>query len=82
MKSMLAKHAPQSSPWAPTRARQDMQTGGKMRSAAALRIYLASGCRAGRAATSSTNSASPIAMGPMIERPCPGREDGVRRGAS
>jgi hypothetical protein len=57
MKSMLAKHAPQSSPWAPTRARQDMQTGGKMRSAAALRINLASGCRAGRAATSSTNSA-------------------------
>lgn len=33
MNSMLAKQAPQSSPWLPMRVRQAMQTGGKSRSA-------------------------------------------------
>ena len=33
MKSILAKQAPQRSPWLKTRARQEMQTGGKTRSA-------------------------------------------------
>jgi hypothetical protein len=39
MKSILAKHAPQSSPWAPTRALQEMQTGGRMRSANAAKCH-------------------------------------------
>ena len=38
MKSMLAKQAPQRSPWLPMRLRQAMQTGGKRRSARRLRI--------------------------------------------
>jgi hypothetical protein len=34
MKSILAQQLPQSSPWAPTRLRQEIQTGGSRRSAA------------------------------------------------
>jgi len=33
MKSIRAKHAPQSSPWLKIRRRQEMQTGGRRRSA-------------------------------------------------
>jgi|GEM_PF-818322 hypothetical protein len=33
MKSILAKHEPHRRPWLPMRARQEMQTGGKSRSA-------------------------------------------------
>jgi hypothetical protein len=33
MKSILAKQAPHKSPWLPMRVRQEMQTGGKSRSA-------------------------------------------------
>ena len=36
MKSILAQQSPQSSPWAPARLRQEMQTGGSRRSAARL----------------------------------------------
>ena len=36
MKSILVQQSPHSSPWAPTRLRQAMQTGGSRRSASAM----------------------------------------------
>jgi hypothetical protein len=81
MKSMLAKHAPQSSPCAPTRARQEMQTGGSSRSAAAEKIDVtdarprrASGC----VSSASADPASSIVMGVMIGRQRACRNIGMR----
>jgi hypothetical protein len=76
MKSILGQQSPQSSPWAPARLRQEMQTGGSgelsaPRTASAAEKSLG---RAGR--TLEVISARSIAMAGMLER---GRGD--RRGA-
>jgi len=71
MKSMLAKQAPHRSPWLKMRVRQEMQTGGRRRSArrpsigrtkpAALRSFTRVAGGASR-----LSSASPIGMEAMI----------------
>ena len=67
MKSILAQQSPHSSPWAPARLRQEMQTGGSRRSAAsasAPRTASAAETSLGRVArTSEVISAPSIAMG-------------------
>lgn len=68
MKSILVQQSPQRSPWAPTRLRQAMQTGGKRRSASAMSPprsapLVEEDCAAGPEVI----SAPPIAMPAMIE---------------
>ena len=72
MKSILAKQAPHRSPWLPMRVRQEMQTGGRRRSArrpSMGRITPAAPrALAGEAGGASRlSSASPIGMDAMIE---------------
>jgi hypothetical protein len=67
MKSILAKQAPHRSPWLPMRVRQEMQTGGRRRSARRPSIGrmkpAAPRALAGEAGGASRlNSASPIGM--------------------
>lgn len=71
MKSILAKQAPHRSPWLPMRVRQEMQTGGRRRSARRPNIGrmkpAALGALAGEAGGASRlSSASPIGMDAMI----------------
>lgn len=75
MKSIRAKQAPHKSPWLPMRVRQEMQTGGRRKSASRpsidrtepeaapltrARVVEAEGCG------SKSSSASPIGMETMI----------------
>jgi hypothetical protein len=68
MKSMLAKQAPQSSPWLTMRRRQEMQTGGSRRSASRRSIGRIKAAPApplavaGEAGGSRPSSASPVGM--------------------
>ena len=70
MKSILAQQSAHSSPWAPARLRQAMQTGGSRRSASAI-IAPLSATAAKEALDRATGpeviSARPIAMDAMIE---------------
>jgi len=71
MKSILAKQAPHRSPWLPMRVRQEMQTGGRRRSARRPSIGritpAAPRALAGEAGGASRlSSASPIGMDAMI----------------
>ena len=70
MKSILVQQSPHKSPWAPTRFRQAMQTGGRRRSASvasALRNATAAKKALDCAVGSEVISAPPIAMDVMIE---------------
>lgn len=68
MKSMPAKHGPQSNPWDATGVRQTTQTGGRTTSAAARSIarQVAPGAGLG----SAIGSVTPIHMASIIECPC------------
>jgi hypothetical protein len=70
MKSILVQQSPHKSPWAPTRFRQAMQTGGSRRSASPMSVprnapaaEKALDCAVG----SEVISVPPIAMDAMIE---------------
>ena len=70
MKSILVQQSPHKSPWARTRFRQAMQTGGSRRSATAMsapRSATAAEKALDCAAGSEVISAPPIAMDAMIE---------------
>jgi len=69
MKSILAKQAPQRSPWLPIGARQEIQTGGSRRSAKRPTIgrMMAAAPRALAGGASRSSSVPPIAMDAMIE---------------
>ena len=70
MKSILVQQSPHSGPWAPTRLRQAMQTGGSRRSASAITAPLSATAAEealDRAAGPEVISAPPIAMDGMIE---------------
>ena len=78
MKSILVQQSPHSSPWAPTRLRQAMQTGGSRRSASAMSAPRnATAAEEDRAAGPEVISAPPIAMDGMIE-PGAGMADEAR----
>jgi len=71
MKSMLAKQAPHRSPWLPMRVRQEMQTGGRSRSASRpsigrIRPAPARALAGEAGGVSRPSSASPIGMDAMI----------------
>ena len=69
MKSILAKQAPQSSPWLPMRVRQEMQTGGRRRSAtwpSSVRTGLRQAAVPEPEGGDAALSSSPV-MRPMIE---------------
>ena len=72
MKSILAQQSLQSSPWAPARLRQEMQTGGSKGSAASANMLRkASPAKKGLGrgvGRSEVISAPSIAMAVMIER--------------
>ena len=73
MKSILAKQAPQSSPWLPMRVRQEMQTGGRRnRQAAEHRAQCRRPSAGGAAGASRPSSASPVGMATMIGPDGPG----------
>ena len=79
MKSILVQQSPHKSPWAPTRLRQAMQTGGSRRSASAMSAprsapLVEKECAAGLL---EVISAPPIAMDAMIE-PGAGRAEEAR----
>ena len=69
MKSILAQQSAHSSPWAPARLRQAMQTGGSRRSASAIIALSATAAKEAldRATGPEVISARPIAMDAMIE---------------
>ena len=70
MKSIFVQQSPHSSPWAPTRLRQAMQTGGSRRSVSAITAPLSATAAEealDRAACLKEISAPPIAMDTMIE---------------
>jgi hypothetical protein len=69
MKSMLAKQTPQRSPWLPMRVRQEMQTGGRRRSARRPRMgrMMPAAPRALAGGASRPSSVPQIAMSAMIE---------------
>jgi hypothetical protein len=69
MKSILAKQAPHRRPWLPMRARHEMQTGGKSRSAmwpSSERIGFRQAVSASRDGSAAALSSTPV-MGTMIE---------------
>ena len=70
MKSILAKQVPQRSPWLPTRVRQEMQTGGRRKSATRRSNHAVapdlSAAIAASARLSRPSSASPVGMAAMI----------------
>ena len=71
MKSILVQQSPHSSPWAPTRLRHAMQTGGSRRSASAMsaprNAPLVEKALDRAAGLLEVISAPPIAMDAMIE---------------
>ena len=70
MKSILVQQSPHKSPWAPTRFRQAMQTGGGRRSASAITAPLSATAAEealDRPACLKEISTPPIAMDVMIE---------------
>ena len=80
MKSILVQQSPHSSPWAPTRLRQEMQTGGSRRSASAITASLSATAAEealDRTACLKEISTPPIAMDAMIE-PGAGRAEEAR----
>ncbi len=71
MKSILAKQAPQRSPWLSTRARAEMQTGGRRKSARRRSIDaaapdLSAAIAAAAVRLSRPSSASPVGIVAMI----------------
>ena len=69
MKSILAKQAPHRRPWLPMRARHEMQTGGKSRSAmwpSSARIGFRQAVSASRDGSANALSSTPV-MGTIIE---------------
>lgn len=71
MKSILAKQVPHRSPWLPTRVRQEMQTGGKRKSARRRSIDaavpdLSAAIAPASPRLSRPSSASPVGMAAMI----------------
>ena len=80
MKSILVQQSPHRNPWAPTRLRQAMQTGGSRRSASAITASLSATAAEealDRTACLKEISTPPIAMDAMIE-PGAGRAEEAR----
>jgi hypothetical protein len=72
MKSILAKQAPHKSPWLPMRVRQEMQTGGKSRSArwpSSERSGISPAAPAAREAGVSELSFAPLTVMNAIKEP-------------